>query len=139
MRYKKLMLVLCFLSYGMFGLFLGMRTNIFHFIQRDYLDAYTHIASLILVSGVLMQLALYSAGPLSERFGFHRILMLGLAASAVSLALMFFVDSALFFDFTYFFFMAGFGIAMLSLNLFVSHLVPERRGNALLLLHLFSR
>ncbi|MDC7226494.1 MAG: MFS transporter [Spirochaetales bacterium] len=135
--YRKMMLVICYAVYCMFGLFLGMRTSIFHFVQRDYLDSYSHIATLILVSGVLMQLALYAAGSLSERFGFHRILGLGLFVSAISLALMYLVNSALSFDLTYFFFMVGFGIAMLALNLFVSHLVPQRKGNALLLLHLF--
>ena len=136
-QYRRLMLMVCYAIYGMFGLFLGMRTNIFHFVQRDYLDSYTHIATLILVSGVLMQLALYSAGPLSERFGFHKVLAVGLAISGIPLALMSFVDSAFFFDANYFFFMVGFGISMLALNLFVSHLVPERKANALLTLHLF--
>jgi fucose permease len=137
MNIKRIMLFLCYASYFMFGMVLGMRTNIFLFIQRDYLDGYKHIANLVLISGIGMQLTLYLAGYLIERFGFQKVLSLGLIISVLPLSMMLFVDSALAFDIFYILFMFGYGIVVLNLNLFVSHLVPERKGNALLTLHLY--
>ncbi|MBI9104531.1 MAG: MFS transporter [Spirochaetales bacterium] len=136
-QYKRLMLILCYATYCIFGVVLGMRTNIFLFIQRDYLDNYQHIATLILISGICMQLTLFWAGHLIERIGFHKVLGLGVAIAMIPLALMFFVNSARTFDLSYTIFMFGYGFVVLALNLFVSHLVPERKGNALLILHLF--
>ena len=137
MKYKRTMLTLCYAVYGMSGLILGMRTNIFLFIQRDYLDSYQHIASLVLISGICMQLTLYYTSHLIEKLGFIKVLMIGVTVSSVPLLLMFFVDSAIAFDVNYVLFMFGYGIVVLVLNLFVSHLVPERKGNALLMLHLY--
>ena len=134
---KKMQLALCFATYAMSGLILGMRTNIFLFVQRDYLDGYSHIATLVLVSGIFMQLSLYIAGHLIERFGYRRLLSAGIFISAIPLVLMYPVDSIRLFDINYAFFMAGYGIVVLTLNLFASSLMPERRGNTLLMLHLF--
>ncbi len=134
---KKILLSLCYASYAMSGLILGMRTNIFLFVQRDYLDGYSHIATLVLVSGIFMQMSLYFAGHLIERFGYRRLLTAGLFISAVPLVLMYPVRSVLLFDINYALFMAGYGIVVLTLNLFASSLIPERRGNTLLMLHLF--
>lgn len=137
MSNKRIMLFLCFSSYFTFGMVLGMRTNIFLFIQRDYLDGYSHIANLVLISGIGMQLTLYLTGYLIERFGFERVLAFGLAVAALPLSFMFFVKTAFAFDVNYILFMFGYGIVVLTLNLFVSALVPERKGNALLTLHLY--
>ena len=35
-QYKRLMLIICYAIYGMLVLFLGMRTNIFHFVQQAF-------------------------------------------------------------------------------------------------------
>jgi fucose permease len=134
---KKILLALCYATYAMAGLILGMRTNIFLFVQRDYLDGYSHIATLVLVSGIFMQMSLYYAGHLIERFGYRRLLTAGIFISAVPLVLMYQVKSILLFDINYALFMTGYGVVVLTLNLFASSLMPERRGNTLLMLHLF--
>lgn len=134
---KKILLALCYATYAMAGLILGMRTNVFLFVQRDYLDGYSHIATLVLVSGIFMQASLYFAGHLIERFGYRRLLTAGIMISAVPLVLMYPVNSILLFDINYALFMTGYGVVVLTLNLFASSLMPERRGNTLLMLHLF--
>ena len=133
----KILLSLCYATYAMAGLILGMRTNIFHFIQRDYLDGFSHIATLVLVSGIFMQISLYMAGHLIGRFGYRKLLTVGIIISAIPLALMYLVRSIVLFDVNYALFMAGYGIVVLTLNLYASSLMPARRGNTLLMLHLF--
>lgn len=134
---KRRLLILYYATYFMTGLILGMRTNIFLFVQQEYLEGYKHLANLILFSGIAMQFSLYLTGNLIERFGFQRVLPLGISISGLSLSFMYLVNSAMIFDICFFLFMVGFGIIIFNLNLFVSYLNPERKGNALLVLHLF--
>ena len=136
-REKKILLWLCYVSFGLIGYILSMRTNIFQYVQKAYLDGYEHIAMLVLVSGLLMQVALYFSGFLIERIGYQKSLLIGMAVFTVPVFLFLPVRSVLSFDLVFIFLMVGYGIAMLVLNLFVSHLVPERKGNVLLILHLF--
>lgn len=137
MNNKKLMLFLCYISFGFIGFILSMRTNVFLFVQRDYLDGYKHIANLVLVSGIFMQISLFITGNLITRFGFKKILILGVFSFSLSAMLLNIVNSALAFDLVFICLMFSLGIATLVLNLFVSNLEPDRKGNVLLILHLY--
>ncbi len=137
MNTKKVMLYLCYITFGFVGFILSMRTNIFLFVQRDYLDGYNHIATLVLVSGICMQITLFFAGQLIEKYGYNKMLLAGILGFTAPVLMMIFVESALSFDISFIFLMFGYGVLVLVLNLFVSNLEPDRKGNVLLMLHLF--
>ena len=134
---KRVFLVLCYASFGLVGFILSMRTNIFQYVQSAYLEGYDHIATLVLVSGILMQIPLYLTGLYIEREGFQKALLLGMVSFSVPVFLLGFVRSVFHFDLIFSLFMLGYAVAIMALNLFTSNLYPERKGNVLLMLHLF--
>jgi fucose permease len=134
---KKRYLYISYASFGLIGFILSMRTNIFLFVQQSYLDGYGHIGTLVLISGLAMQLTLFLTGILIKHLGYKRMLLIGIAAFAVPVFMMGLTDSILFFDISYILFMLGFGIAIFVLNLFVSNLYPHRKANKMLMMHLY--
>jgi len=133
----KRMLWLCYLFFGIIGFVLGMRTSIFYYVQEAYLDSYSTIANMILVSGICMQISLFLAGIFIQKLGYKRILNIGLSAFTLSILLMYLVNGFMDFAIVYTLLMFSYGIAVIILNLYVSILVPERKSNNLMMLHLF--
>lgn len=133
----KRLLWLCYMFFGMIGLILGMRTSVFYYVQEAYLDSYSPIANMILISGICMQISLYLAGIFIQKLGYKRILNIGLIAFVVPIILMYFVEGFSSFAIVYTLLMFSYGIAVIILNLYVSILVPNRKSNNLMMLHLF--
>lgn len=134
---NKTLLLIAFSAFGLIGLIMGMRTSLFFYVQRDYLNGYSHLGTLILVSGIGMQITLYVSGILIEKIGYVRVFKIGMAAIAIPLFLMAVLPGIMGFDIAYILLMFGYGIGVLVLNLFVSALAPNRKGNVLMTLHLF--
>ncbi len=131
------LLLLCYIYFGLIGFILGMRTSVFYFVQESYLDSYSPLANMILISGLCMQVSLYLAGVFIQKIGYKSLLNIGMAAFAIPVILMYFIDSFIGFAVTYTLLMVAYGIAVIILNLYVSVLIPDRKSNNLMILHLF--
>lgn len=132
---KRLIYVMFFI-YAQLCFILSLRGNVFSIVQTDYHLDYSHIATLTLISGLSMQLATYFSGLFMKRWGHVKVLVLGLVISGISIFLIFFVRSILFFDLLFVLFMFGFGMATLVLNMLTGTLAGESKGKALMRLHL---
>lgn len=133
---KNKLIHLCFIAFAMIGFVFSMRTNIFFSVQHDYLDGYGHIATLILISGIIMQIATLGTGYIVKKWSHKFILNVGLALYSISALAMIFVQSILVFDILFCFYMFAYGICTLTVNLYVGVLNPEERGKTLMKLHL---
>lgn len=133
---KKIILFLLFLAYGEVCYITSLRTNIFSIVQREYHLDYSHIATLVLISGIVMQISIYLTGIFSKKWGYHKPLMGGLAVSGISIFCMFFAKNIFLFDLLFILFMFGFGVCNLTLNMYAGALAVNNRGKALMKLHL---
>lgn len=131
------LLLMCYLFFGIVGFILGMRTSIFYYVQETYLSSYRPIANMILISGLCMQVSLYFGGLCIQKFGYKKILNLGLISFIIPLLLMAFVKDFIGFAIIYSLLMLSYGVTVILLNLYVSTLAPERKSNNLMMLHLF--
>ena len=134
--FKKGILYLLFVIYGQICFILSLRTNIFSLIQRDYSLDYSHIATVVLISGIIMQISTYLAGIIMKRWGYKNTLSIGLMIVATSILSMFFIDNVFLFDILFTIFMFGFGICTLVLNMYAGTLGADSRGKTLMKLHL---
>ncbi|MCY6369319.1 MFS transporter [Clostridium ganghwense] len=130
------LMYLCFISFAMIGFVFSMRTNIFSSIQHDYLGGYGHIATLILISGIIMQISTLGTGYVVKKWSHKFILSIGLALYSISALAMIFVHSILGFDILFCFYMFAYGSCTLAGNLYIGVLKPEERGKTLMKLHL---
>ncbi|MCY6482924.1 MFS transporter [Clostridium aestuarii] len=127
---------LCFIAFAMIGFVFSMRTNVFSVVQSDYLGGYGHIATLVLISGIIMQFATLGTGYAIEKWNHKLILSIGLILYSISSLAMIFVQSILIFDILFCFYMFAYGICVLAVNLYVGVLDLNARGKSLMKLHL---
>ncbi|PAB59863.1 MFS transporter [Anaeromicrobium sediminis] len=133
---KKSTLFLLFLTYGEICYISSLRTNIFSIVQQEYSLDYSHIATLVLISGIVMQISTYITGIFSKRLGYNNSLIIGLFISGASIFSMIFVKSIALFNFLFILFMFGFGVCTLVLNMYAGLLAGDSRGKVLMNLHL---
>lgn len=136
MTNKKRTLYLCYFAYGLIGLVFGIRTPLFFYVQQDYLDSFSHLGTLVLISGIGMQGTLYVSGILIEKYGYMHMLKVGITSITIPVLLMGLLPGITGFDFAFTFFMLGYGITVLPLNMYVSAIEPKRKANVLMILHL---
>ena len=131
------LLLLCYIFFSLIGFVLGMRTSIFYYVQDAYLDSYSPIANMILISGICMQVSLYLSGRFMKKIGYKKLLNIGMGAFTVPILCMFLVDSFSDFMVIYTLLMFAYGIAVIILNLYVGVLEPRKKASNLMTLHLF--
>lgn len=105
-------------------------------LQIQFNLNYNHIAFIILISGLFMQFSTFLAGFIIKRYGHLFSLSCGIVLSLAGLLPMFSVDSILMFDVLFILFMFGFGICLLTLNMYMGYLSFNSKGKALMKLHL---
>ncbi|WP_105615089.1 MFS transporter [Vallitalea okinawensis] len=130
---KKTIFILLMI-YAQLCFIIALRTNIFSIIQSDYNLDYSHIATLVLVSGILMQLAIYLSGHSIKRLGHKPTLYIGMSIVGISILSMITVKSIFVFDTLFTIYMFGFGFCILALNMYTGVLAANR-GKALMILH----
>lgn len=130
---KKTIFILLMI-YAQLCLILALRTNIFSIIQSEYSLDYSHIATLVLVSGILMQVAIYLSGHSIKRLGHKPTLYIGMTIIGISILAMTMVKSVLVFDTLFTIYMFGFGFCILALNMYTGALAVNR-AKALMVLH----
>ncbi|QZY55448.1 MFS transporter [Crassaminicella profunda] len=133
---KNIILFLLFLAYGEVCYITSLRTNIFSIVQQEYHLDYSHIATLVLISGIVMQISIYLTGLISKKWSYHKSLIGGLGICGISIFCMFFVKNIFLFDTLFVLFMFGFGVCNLTLNMYAGALAENNRGKALMKLHL---
>lgn len=132
---KKIFLLLLF-CYGQICFIVSLRTQVFAIVQKDFQLNYNHIAILVLVSGILTQTSAYFSGNFIQKIGYKKSLNVAITTIIISFGGMFFVDTPWLFDALFTLFMIGNGAATLVLNMYTGVLLPEKRGKALVILHL---
>ncbi|WMJ80487.1 MFS transporter [Clostridium sp. MB40-C1] len=133
---KKNLTLLLFLIYGQICFTLSLRSNIFSIIQTEYNLPFSHIATLVLISGIVMQISTYLTGILIKRSGYNKTLILGLVSLGVSVLFMIFAKTIFVFDFLFTVFMFGLGVSSLVLNMYTGFLSDNNsRGKTIMKLH----
>lgn len=131
----KLINFLCVI-YAQICFIVSLRANIFSIIQKQYQLDYSHIGTLILISGIAMQVATYLGGIFIKKWGYNIMLAISLAITGLSIFLILFVKSVLLFDLLFISFMFGFGACVIVLNMYTGILSGNFKGKNLLKLHL---
>lgn len=135
---RRMIFTLLGLCYFMACFIISLRTQIFSIVQDDFNLSYNHIATLVLVSGVLLQSASFMAGNMINKIGYKISLVIGFLGIILAMAGMLLVASPVHFDLLFTLFTIGYGICTLVLNMYAGMLYQENRTRVLVLLHLMA-